>query len=84
MLHVRALGEGERVLYVDAQVSYGALDLRVAEQDLHSAQVPGLLIGDGRLGSAQRMGPVVFRANPIPVTHSSTSRAYCRVLIWLT
>jgi hypothetical protein len=61
-LHLRALSEGESVLHVDAQIAYGALDLRVAEQDVHSAQVPCLLIDDGRLGSAQRMGPVVFRA----------------------
>jgi hypothetical protein len=29
-LHLRALSEGERVLHVDAQIAYGALDLRVA------------------------------------------------------
>ena len=61
-LHLRALSEGERILYVDAQIAYGALDLCVAEQDLHSAQVPCLPIYDGRLGSAQRMGSVIFRA----------------------
>jgi hypothetical protein len=36
-LHLRALSEGERIFYVDAQITNGALDLRVAEQDLHSA-----------------------------------------------
>jgi hypothetical protein len=61
-LHLPALCEGERVLHVDAQIANGAFDLRVAEQDLHGAQVPRLLIDDGRLGSAQRMGPVIFRA----------------------
>jgi hypothetical protein len=61
MLHLSALGEGERILYVDAQIANGALDLGVAEQDLHSAQVARLLIDDGRLGSAQRMGPVILR-----------------------
>lgn len=59
MLHLRALSEGERVLDVHAQIANGALDLRVAEQDLHSAQVARLLIDNGRLGSAQRMGPVI-------------------------
>jgi hypothetical protein len=61
-LHLRALSEGERILYVDAQIAYGALDLCVAEQDLHSAQVPCLPVYDGRLGSAQGMGSVIFRA----------------------
>ena len=61
-LHLRALSEGERIPYVDAQIAYGALDLCVAEQDLHSAQVPCLPIYDGRLGSAQRTGSVIFRA----------------------
>jgi len=62
LLHLRALGEGECILYVDAQIANGALDLRVAEQDLHSAQVTCLLIDDGCLRSAQRMGPVILRA----------------------
>jgi len=30
-LHLRALSEGERILYVDAQIAHGALDLCVAE-----------------------------------------------------
>jgi hypothetical protein len=35
MLYLRALGEGECILYVHAQVPNGALDFRVAEQELH-------------------------------------------------
>ena len=62
MLRLRGLSKGERILYVDAEIANGALDLRVAEQNLHSAQVACLLIDDGRLGSAQRMGPVILRA----------------------
>ena len=65
-LHLRALSEGERVLYVDAQIANGALDLRVAKQDLHSAEIPRLLIDDGRLGSAQRMGSVIPWAQSDP------------------
>jgi hypothetical protein len=52
-LHLGAFGKGKRVLNVDAKIANGALDLRVAEQDLHGAQIAGLLIYDGRLGSAQ-------------------------------
>jgi hypothetical protein len=51
-LHLRALSEGQRVFYVDAEIANGAFDFRMAEQDLYSAQVAGLFIDDGRLGSA--------------------------------
>jgi len=42
------------------------VDLRVAEQDLHSAQVPRLLIDDGRFGSAHRMGSAILWAQLDP------------------
>jgi hypothetical protein len=38
----------------------------VAEQDLHGAQVARLLVDDGRLGSAQRIGSVIFPAQSNP------------------
>ena len=41
---LRALREEERVRDVNAQITDGALDLRVAQQDLHGAQVPRLLV----------------------------------------
>src|SRR5260221_14064692 len=65
-LHLCAFGEGERILYVDAQIANGTLDLRVAEQDLHGTQVTCLLIDDGCLGSAQRMGSVILRTQTDP------------------
>ena len=37
MLHLRALGKREGVLYINAEIANAALDLRVAEQDLHRA-----------------------------------------------
>jgi hypothetical protein len=55
MLHLRALSKDERILDVNAQIANGALDLRVAKQDLHGAQIACLLVDDGGLGSAQRM-----------------------------
>jgi hypothetical protein len=51
-LHLRALSEGQRVFYVDAEIANGAFDFRMAEQDLYSALVSGLFLDDGRLGSA--------------------------------
>ena len=32
MLHLRAIGKYERILYVDAEIANGALDLRVSER----------------------------------------------------
>ena len=61
MLYLSAFSERERILDVDAQVPNGALDFRVAEQDLHVAQVARLLVDDRGLGSSQRMRPVVLR-----------------------
>jgi len=60
MLYLRALGESERILDVHAQVPNGALDLRMAEQDLHGAQVARLLVDDRGLGSSQRVRPVIL------------------------
>jgi hypothetical protein len=40
MLHLRALGERERILDVDAQVPNCALDFRVAEQGLNGVGCP--------------------------------------------
>jgi hypothetical protein len=37
MLHVRGLGKCEGVFHINAQIANGALNLRVAEQDLDSA-----------------------------------------------
>ena len=53
MLHLRALSEDERILYVDAKVADRAFDFRVAEQDLNGAKVTRLLVDDGRLGPAE-------------------------------
>jgi hypothetical protein len=66
MLHLRALSQRERILDIDAEVANRALDLRMAEQDLHGMQVTCLLVDDGRLRSAERMGSVVFSAQSDP------------------
>ena len=66
MLYLRAFSERERILDVDAEVPNGALDFRVAEQDLHGAQIARLLVDDRGLGSPQRMRPVVLRPQSNP------------------
>ncbi len=37
MLHLRALSQSEGILDIDAEVADRALDLRMAEQNLHCA-----------------------------------------------
>jgi hypothetical protein len=37
MLHLRAFGQRERILDIDAEVADRALNLRMAEQNLHRA-----------------------------------------------
>ncbi len=48
-------GKVERVFYINAEVADCALDLRVAKQNLNSAQVSPRLIDDRRLGPPQRV-----------------------------
>src|SRR5215208_2615775 len=48
------------VFYVDAEVPDCALNLRVPEQDLNSAEVSGLLVDDARFGPPERVRPVIL------------------------
>jgi hypothetical protein len=41
------------IINLDAEVSYGALDLRVTEEQLDSAQISGAPVNQRRLGSTQ-------------------------------
>jgi hypothetical protein len=45
-LHFHPLSEGERVLYVDAEIANGAFYFRMSEQKLDRAQVAGLFADD--------------------------------------
>ena len=49
------LGYGEGIIDIDAQVSNGALDLGVAEQELNGSKVPGSSVDHGRLGPPERV-----------------------------
>ena len=44
---------GKRVVNLNAQISNGAFDFCVAQQELHSAQVAGPSVDQSRLRSAQ-------------------------------
>ena len=65
-LQLRAFSQREGILDVDTEVADRALDLRVAQQDLHGAQVSRLLVDDGSLRSAERMRAVILAAQSDP------------------
>ena len=56
----RALGEGDCVVDIDAQVANGILDVGMTQQDLHGAKVAGCLVDERRLCSTHRVR-AVFR-----------------------
>jgi hypothetical protein len=66
-LNFPAFGGSKRILYVDAQRTNHALNFCGVEQGLHRARVACLLVDDGCLGSAQRMGSVIALAQSTPV-----------------
>jgi hypothetical protein len=51
----------ERVVDLDAEISNGALDLRVPQKELHGSQVAGTSIDQGRFGPTKRMRPEKVR-----------------------
>jgi hypothetical protein len=59
-LNLRTLGESERILNINAQISNGAFKFGVAEQNLHSPQVAGLFVNNRCLGPTQRVGAIVL------------------------
>ena len=46
-------GEVERIVDLDTQISHGALNLGVAEQQLNGTQIPGAAINQGRFCAPQ-------------------------------
>ena len=53
---VDLLGDGERIVNLDAEVPDGALHFGVPKEKLNGAEVPGSPVNQGRLGSPQRVG----------------------------
>lgn len=53
--------DAQSVFKLDAKIANGAVDLRVAEQELHRAKIPRLSIDLSRLGASQRMRAVAAR-----------------------
>lgn len=55
------LGEFEGIFDIDAEIADGALDLCVAEKDLHRAEVTRRFVDDRRLRASKRVGSVLLR-----------------------
>jgi hypothetical protein len=47
----------EGIVDLDAELSNGAFDLRMAQKELYGSQITGSAIDQGRLGAAKRMRP---------------------------
>jgi len=57
-LELDLLGHIQSVIYLDPEISDGALQLRMAGEELHCAQVAGLAINLGSLRSPYRVRAV--------------------------
>lgn len=57
-----SLCQCQGVFHINAEVANRALDLRVAEQDLHGAKIASGLGDDRSLGSPKRMSAIVLAA----------------------
>jgi hypothetical protein len=66
----------EGIIYLNAEVSDGAFNLGVAEQELYGSQVAGSAVDQRR-----ECVPKSFGSSPILAIHSDRSRAYCRVVM---
>src|SRR6516225_5285295 len=58
------LGDAERIINLDPEITHGALQLRMAEQQLHCSQIASLLVNLCWLRSAQRMRAICRAIEP--------------------
>jgi hypothetical protein len=54
------LGQRQCILYIDAEIPDGILNLGVPEQDLNCSEITGGLINDGGLGTTKRMRTIIL------------------------
>jgi hypothetical protein len=54
----------ERIVDLNTEIAYGALDFRVAEQELDGSKISRAPVDQGRLRPSQRMGPEQPRIEP--------------------
>lgn len=80
-LNLGPLRQLQRVLYVNAKVPDGALNLCVAEQNLNRKQIARGFVDDGCFRPAEGVGAIFLRLEPNASHPARTRLAYCRVLM---
>ena len=60
-LHLRLLGDLQRIIDLDPEVADGAFQLRVPEQQLNGPEIPGSPVDQRCLGAPQRMRAIGCR-----------------------
>jgi hypothetical protein len=74
---VDLLGDGKRVIDLDAEIPYRALDLGVTEKELNSPQVASVTMDQRRFGAAERVGTKIALA---PGRYCDPARYQPRIL----
>src|SRR5690242_8381173 len=62
--NIDTLRDGEGVVHLYPEIADGALDLRVAEQQLDGSEIAGPPVDEGHLRAAERMGAIEPRIQP--------------------
>src|SRR5437762_2764955 len=71
---VNLLCYGQRVVDLNPKVADCALDLRMAEEQLHGAEISRALVDQRRLSAPQRVGAVGLGSSPMLAIHSDSRR----------
>jgi hypothetical protein len=74
----------ERVVDLDTEIAYGALDFRVAEQELDGPKISRAPVIRVAFVLLNEWVPNSLGSSPMPPIHSPTRRAYWRVIIQLS
>ena len=76
------LRQGQGIIDLDPEVTDGAFDLRMAEQQLHCSKVACLSVIKAAFVRRTECVPNEDGSRPISDSHSESSRAYCLVVRW--
>jgi hypothetical protein len=71
------LRDAEGIINLDPEITHGALQLRVAKQQLHCSQIAGLLANLYRLRSAQRVRAICRATEPGALRPSMDNAGDC-------
>ena len=72
----------KRIVDLDAQIAHSAFDLGMAEEELDGSQVAGAPVDQRASVRRMEWAAYLSGSRPMPLTHSETKRAYCRVVRW--